>query len=99
MKGSDTMAQTSINIRMDEELKQDFDNICSALGISMTTAFNIFAEAVVVQQGIPFPIALDAPNAETLMAITEVQQMKRNPSLYKSYANFSELLKEMEKDV
>jgi len=93
------MAQTSINIRMDEELKQDFDNICSALGISMTTAFNIFAEAVVVQQGIPFPIALDAPNAETLMAITEVQQMKRNPSLYKSYANFSELLKEMEKDV
>ena len=32
------MAQTLVNIRMDENLKKDFDNVCSELGMSMTTA-------------------------------------------------------------
>ena len=37
------MAQTSVNIRMDEDLKKQFDNFCSDVGMSMTTAFCIFA--------------------------------------------------------
>ena len=35
------MAQTSINIRMDEDLKRDFDITCNDLGLSMTAAKNI----------------------------------------------------------
>ena len=93
------MAQTNINIRMDENLKKDFDQMCNELGMNMTTAFNIFAKTVVRQHGIPFPVALDTPNAETLAAIEEVQRMKKNPSMYKSYASFSELLKDLEADV
>ena len=38
------MAQTNINIRMDENLKQQFDWLCSELGLNMTTAINIFSE-------------------------------------------------------
>ena len=92
------MSQTNINIRMDEVLKQDFDRLCNELGLSMTAAFNIFARTVVRQKRIPFPVALDTPNAETLAAIAEVQRMKREPNK-KLYSNFSELLKEVEADV
>ncbi len=70
------MAQTNINIRMDENLKQDFDRMCGELGLNMTTAFNIFAKTVVRQQGIPFPVALDTPNAETLAAIEDVNKRR-----------------------
>jgi len=52
------MAQTNINIRMDENLKKQFDGLCSELGLNMSTAFNIFAKTVVRQQKIPFEIAL-----------------------------------------
>lgn len=55
------MAQTNINIRMDENLKQQFDRLCNELGLNMTTAFNIFAKAMVRQQKIPFEVALDIP--------------------------------------
>ena len=99
LKGSEDMAQTNINIRMDEDLKRDFDSLCNDLGLTMTAAFNVFAKTVVRQQRIPFEIAMNTPNAETIAAIEEVQQMKKNPSLYKSYASFSELLKEVEADV
>ena len=57
------MAQTNINIRMDENLKQQFDWLCSELGLNMTTAINIFAKTMVRQQKIPFEVALDVPNA------------------------------------
>ena len=53
------MAQTYINIRMDEELKKNFDEICTELGLNITIAFNVFARAVVRKHGIPFEVALN----------------------------------------
>jgi DNA-damage-inducible protein J len=93
------MAQTNINIRMDENLKRDFDGLCSDLGLTMSAAFNVFAKAMVRQQRIPFEISMNVPNAETIAAIEEVQEMKKHPELYKSYNSFSELLAEVEADV
>ena len=66
------MAQTNVNIRIDEDVKRKFDAICDELGMSMSTAFNIFAKAVVRSEGIPFDLTLERPNAETLAAIEEV---------------------------
>ena len=48
------MAQTSINIRIDEELKKQFDKFCNDVGMTMTTAFCIFAKKTVKEQKIPF---------------------------------------------
>jgi len=83
---------------MDDGLKQEFDWLCTELGLNMTTAFNVFARAVVRNRRIPFEIALDFPNAETIAAIDEVRQAKKNPNK-KLYSNFAELLKEVESDV
>ena len=38
LKGAGIMAQTNINIRMDENLKKQFDSFCSEVGMSMSTA-------------------------------------------------------------
>ena len=53
------MGQTNLNIRIDEDLKKQFDEFCSNVGINMTTAFNIFAKKVVSEQKIPFEITAD----------------------------------------
>ena len=63
------MAQTSVNIRMDEDLKKQFDNFCSDVGISMTTAFCIFAKTVVRERRIPFEIRTNEPNETTYAAM------------------------------
>lgn len=53
------MAQTNVNIRMDENLKKQFDEFCSNIGMSMTTAICVFAKTAVKEQRIPFEITAD----------------------------------------
>ncbi|MCL2265006.1 MAG: type II toxin-antitoxin system RelB/DinJ family antitoxin [Treponema sp.] len=50
------MAQTNINIRMDSQLKEQFEKFCSNVGLTMSTAINVFAKTSVRQQKIPFEI-------------------------------------------
>ena len=41
------MAQVSMTVRMDSQLKQKFDALCARMGMSANAAMNIFANAVV----------------------------------------------------
>ena len=51
-----TMPQVSMTVRMDSQLKKQFDSLCSEFGMSANTAMNIFAKAVVQRGKIPFEI-------------------------------------------
>ena len=45
------MAQTLVNIRMDEELKRNMEQTCQELGMNMTTAITIFAKKMTREKG------------------------------------------------
>lgn len=49
---------TNVTIRMDEDLKRQTDEILAELGLSFTTAVNVFARQVVRQRAIPFEVTL-----------------------------------------
>ena len=51
------MSQTSISIRMDADLKKQFEEFCSSVGMNMSTAINIFAITTVREKRIPFEIS------------------------------------------
>lgn len=51
------MAQATFSVRMDENLKRQFDSLCAAFGMNASTAINVFARAVVRERKIPFEIA------------------------------------------
>ena len=88
------MASTNINIRMDSDLKRQFENFCSDMGMTMTTAFNIFAKKAVREYRIPFEIGAEIPNAETIEAMNEVKRMKADPTLGKTYTNVDEMMRD-----
>ena len=50
------MAVSTFSVRMDEKLKAQLDSLCEEFGMNTTTAFNIFARAVVREGKIPFEI-------------------------------------------
>lgn len=58
------MSQATFSIRMDTELKKEFDALCEEMGMNATTAFNIFARTVVREQRIPFEINAKANKKE-----------------------------------
>ena len=53
------MSQVLVNFRMDEEDKKGMEEVCKELGLSMTTAFNIFAKKMRREKRIPFEISID----------------------------------------
>lgn len=89
------MAQLDVNIQMDADLKQQFEAFCAEIGMSMTTAFCVFAKKAVRENRIPFEISGDLPNEETRQAMEEVKQMKADPGYGKAYTNVEEMVKEL----
>jgi len=90
------MATVNMSIRMDTELKKQADAMLSDMGLNMTTAMNMFLRQVVRQGRIPFEIATDIPNAETLAAMKEVDDMINGKIPAKKYTSTDELFKDLE---
>ena len=93
------MGSTNINIRMDADLKKQFESFCDDVGMTMTTAFNLFAKKVVRENRIPFEISRDIPNDETMEAIREVQMMKKDSAAGKTYCDVDQMMEELLGDV
>ena len=60
------MAQSAVTVRIDSEIKSQFDELCEQFGMSANTAFNIFVKAVIRSRSIPFTIRgsrVESPSA------------------------------------
>jgi DNA-damage-inducible protein J len=95
------MAQVNINFRMDADLKKEMENACKDMGMSLTTAFTIYAKKVSMERRIPFEITADPVlNSGTLKAINETEQIitEYNNGIRKpkSYSNASEMFSAMD---
>jgi len=53
------MAQVMVNFRMDESVKKSMEQACREMGLSMTTAFTIFATKVGREKRIPFEVTAE----------------------------------------
>ena len=80
------MAQTLINLRIDEDVKRSMEQTCKELGITVSAAFNIFARKMSREKRIPFEVSLDPFYSESNMkAIQEsVKQVEEEKVVVKT---------------
>ena len=69
------MAQSAVTVRLDSEMKSQFDELCNQFGMSANTAFNIFVKAVVRSRSIPF--AIKGNSVETPSVLDLFMQQRR----------------------
>jgi DNA-damage-inducible protein J len=86
------MATTNINVRVDSDLKQSAEALFADLGLNMSTAITMFLRSAVSHNGIPFEVKRVNPNAETLAALAECNEMKKHPEQQKQYHSFVEIM-------
>ena len=55
------MSTTTLQIRVDNDLKKDADRFFTAAGLDTTTAVRMFLRQVIIRQTIPFDIVADDP--------------------------------------
>lgn len=84
------MAMAKINVNTDAETKRAAEDVFNALGMNMTTAINVFLKKSIQHKGIPFDVCLEIPNATTLAAFKEAEEIMAKPDR-KGYKSIEEL--------
>ncbi len=92
------MAKVSTNITIDADVKRQAQELFADLGLDLSTAINIYLKKAIAMQSIPFAVSREVPNAETVAAMDEFKEMKRNPKAYKRYPTFKAAMEEALKD-
>lgn len=73
------MAKTaSMYIRVDPDIKSDVENIYAQYGMSITDAINVFLHTSRNIGGLPFDLRPSVPNAETLDAMREGDEIVKS---------------------
>ena len=70
------MSQTTINFRLDSDLKQRFESLCDDFGLSTTAALMLFMKTVVRECRIPFEIRTDAIEESRKQALLAFERMR-----------------------
>ena len=93
------MAHTLVNIRMDEKLKKSMEKTCQELGMTMTTAFTIFAKKMSREKRIPFEVSVDPFYSESNMKILKesIKQLEQGKVVVKTLDELKELENEENK--
>ncbi|MBQ7516209.1 MAG: type II toxin-antitoxin system RelB/DinJ family antitoxin [Schwartzia sp.] len=68
------MEQVMVNFRMDAALKREMEATCREMGMSLTTAFTIFAKKVTREKRIPFEVSADVTREEAIAAIAGLRR-------------------------
>ena len=68
------MSQTTLNVRIDEDVKRRFDEFCADVGMNASVAVNLFVKTVIREQCIPFKIT---SGLDPFYSESNVQELKR----------------------
>ena len=79
------------------ELITKSSKIFENMGLSTSEAIDMFLEKVIKTNTVPIEaITLEnIPNAETLEAMAESEEMENNPEKYKRYSSVEEIFKDL----
>ena len=89
------MATVNTSIKLDADTKKEAQKLFKSLGLSLSTAVNIFLKQAVREKGIPFYISSLPENSELSKALEEAKEIKKNISSYKSYSTPQSMLKDI----
>lgn len=84
----------TINIRVDEQVKKEANQLFEELGLDMSTALNLFLRQAISYGGIPFEIK--RANPDTLEAIEQVRKIRAGELDAKRYSDVDEMFADLE---
>ena len=90
------MAATTVSfsVRTDPVLKKQVDLFLENVGMSMSTAINLYLRKNVLEQRIPFEISLPPLSSESQAALLEAEELKK-PGIGKVFKTVDELREDL----
>ena len=85
----------NVNVRIDAITKAEAEAVFSELGLTPSTAINLFYKQVIKTQSIPFKLKMETPNRKTRKALKEAERIEKHPDKYKKYDSVEELMEDL----
>lgn len=85
----------TINVNVDDKVKEQANEILEYLGTNFTNVINMLLKQIILTESIPFEIKVPKLNAETIKAIEDA---KNGIGLSKGYTDLDEMWKDLEKE-
>ena len=90
-----TMNATTLNVRVDAELKKDVESCLDEMGLNMSTAITMYLKQIVKLRAIPFQVTANPRlNRTTIAAIEEAERIAYDPSV-KGYRDIDSLMESL----
>lgn len=89
----------NVNVRIDADVKKEAEKVFANLGLTTSTAINLFYKQVIRTNSIPFELKAEVPNKETLEALKEVEEMDKHPEQSKGHTSTKELMEDLLSDL
>lgn len=89
------MATVSTNVKIDQTLKQEAQELFESFGLSLSSAINKFLRQSVREQAIPFRVGNPLPNMETIQAIEDA---RKGIGLSRGFTSVAELMEDLDAD-
>ena len=89
------MATVSTNVKIDQTLKQEAQELFESFGLSLSSAINMFLRQSVREQAIPFRVGNPLPNMETIQAIEDA---RKGIGLSRGFTSVAELMEDLDAD-
>lgn len=90
------MAKVSTSISLDADVKAKAQELFADFGLDLSTAINIFLRQSIRENCIPFSIQREVPNADTIAAMKEADDMVKHPERYETFENMDDLMRALE---
>ena len=88
------MAQTTLSVRMDMDVKSQLDALCADVGMTNSTAINMFAKAFIRERRLPFDVVASDPfYSESNMKFLQrsIQQLNEGKVITKTMDELEEM--------
>lgn len=85
---------TNLNISIDTDMKARAEDLFNEMGMSLTTAINIFIRQSLRERCIPFGITLNTPGTDTIEAMAEAERIARDSSI-KGFTDIDSLMADL----
>jgi len=83
-----------INVRTEPEIKAQVESLYKSMGVSLSDAINMFLYKSIDYRGLPFELCREIPNAETIAAMKEAEDIVSGRVQAKSYSSLKDMLDE-----
>ncbi len=72
------MATSTFSVRMESDVKNELDRVCSQLGLNTSVAINIFARKVIREKRIPFEVSLVTAEPAGMSAFQSLRRQAKD---------------------